>query len=222
MGNGRRALGTRQSAGHRSWVVGLGLCGWLLASAAHANNPWDLLTDLRKGLESAGPITARFEQTFVPAGFSQGDQESGHLSLWLPRCMRWNYVEPESKNFLLCDDEVYAWNDQEEGGRHYKIQPEQEPGLDLLLVAVDKLKQRYVASSERRDDGSFEIALATPPEQSPSFSAVIHIDPVAERVIGLQYTDDEGNQTRFTITNYQKLEHTALFQAPNDLSWSEE
>jgi outer membrane lipoprotein-sorting protein len=192
------------------------------AVAEEPASPWVLLTQLRAGLEEAGPITARFVQTYVPAGFSTGDQENGFLSLWLPRCLRWNYLEPEMKSFLLCEDEVWAWNPQEEGGRHYQIEPEQEPGLDLLLVAVDRLRERYVASSEQRDDGTYDITMATPPDAAESFRAVIRIDPVAERVAGLEYTDGEGNVTRFEISEYQPLTHTALFNAPGDLRWTEE
>ena len=198
----------------------------LFTSAAPAQDepasPWVLLEELRTGLHEAGPITARFVQTYVPAGFSTGDQESGFLSLWLPRCLRWNYLEPELKNFLLCENEVWAWNPQEEGGRHYRIDPEQEPGLDLLLAAVERLRERYVAESERRGDGTYDVTMSTPPDAAEHFQATIRIDPVAERVTGLEYTDGEGNVTRFEITEYQPLSHTALFTAPADLRWTEE
>lgn len=194
----------------------------MAASPSLATNPWELLQDLRKGLLDAGPITGKFQQVYIPAGFSSGDEESGHLSLWLPKCLRWNYVEPQQKHFLLCDDQVWFWNDLEEGGRHYRIQPEEEPGLDLLLVEVDKLKERYVAESERLEDGTYQIRLATPEDAAQVFKAQIRIDPVADRVVGLEYTDGEGNLTRFTLTDYQSLAHTGLFQPPQGVEWIEE
>ncbi|MEL7059158.1 MAG: outer membrane lipoprotein carrier protein LolA [Acidobacteriota bacterium] len=186
----------------------------------HAESPWELLEELRQSMESAGPITGTFDQTYVPAGFSTGDLESGHLSLWLPRCVRWNYVEPQAKHFLYCDREVYYWNDLEPGGRHYVIEPEAEPGLDLLLVDVTRLRERYLAESERLADGTYNIRLETPAGAEPAFAATLHIDPVADRVLDLEYTDAEGNRTRFDIGGYQKLEHTALFQPPKDIEWT--
>lgn len=199
---------------------------WLLASvlaapAAFAQSPWELLQDMRTSLEEAGPITGKFQQTYLPAGFDDGDKESGHLSLWLPRCLRWNYEEPETKNFLLCDDEVWAWNELEPGGRHYRIEPERELGLDILLVEVSKLQERYVAESSKRPDGTYDITLALPAGEG-SFRASIHLDPVARRVVGLEYTDDEGNLTRFVVSDYKSLAHTALFQPPQGLEWTEE
>lgn len=203
-------------------LVSLTLLLGLLASPALANSPWQLLEELRESLLDAGPVTAKFQQVYIPAGFSSGDQESGYLSLWLPKCLRWNYQEPQDKHFLLCDDEVWFWNDLEEGGRHYRIHPQEEPGLDLLLVEVDTLKERYVAESARLQDGTFEISMATPEDSPQPFRAKVRIDPVSDRVVGLEYTDGEGNLTRFTLTEYQALPHSALFQPPQDVEWIEE
>ena len=198
------------------------LLALLVATPVQATSPWELLVDLRQGLEEGGPITGRFLQTYIPAGFNEGDTESGHLSLWLPRCLRWNYEEPQAKSFLLCDREVYSWNPDEESGRRYRVEPEQEPGLDLLLVEVDQLKERYVASSERLDDGTYRISLTLPPDVEGQWSARIHLEPVARRVVGMEYTDGEGNLTRFEISDYQTLQHTALFNPPQDIQWIEE
>lgn len=206
----------------RLGIVVVPLLGLVLPGPAAATSPWELLTQLRTSLRDSGPITGKFVQTYVPAGFSSGDRESGYLSLWLPKCLRWNYQEPETKHFLLCDDEVWFWSDLEEVGRHYRIEPEQEPGLDLLLVEVSKLRERYVAESEKLEDGTFQISLSTPADSPQGFSAKIRMDPVSDRVVGLEYTDVEGNLTRFEISDYQSLQHTALFQPPIDMQWSEE
>ena len=195
---------------------------WITPSAARAVSPWELLEKLRDGLQRSGPVTGKFVQTYIPAGFEQGDQESGFLSIWLPDCLRWNYEQPQAKSFLLCGDQVHFWNEGESGGRRYRIEPEEEPGLDLLLVEVAKLKERYVAGNEKLDDGTYEIALALPPNVERPFSARIRLEPVSMRVVGMEYTDEEGNLTRFEISDYQPLRHTALFQPPQGIEWTEE
>ncbi len=142
----------------------------LAAGPALAESPWDLLEELRIDLEKSGPITGRFVQTYVPAGFTEGDRESGHLSLWLPECLRWNYEEPQKKSFLLCNEEVYFWNEDDPGGRHYRIDPEEEPGLDLLLLGVSRLRERYVAASDKLADGTYQISLTLPATDEGEFS----------------------------------------------------
>lgn len=194
----------------------------LLPATARAESPWVLLEQLRKQLQESGPQTAQFVQTYVPAGFKSGDQERGHFSMWLPDCLRWNYEEPQAKSFLVCQGEVYFWNDDESGGRHYRIEPEQEPGLDLLLADVALLRERYVASSETLPGGGQAISIAMPENQPERIRAKITLDPAGRQVLGLEYTDDEGNLTRFEISGYQRLAHTALFQAPTGIEWTEE
>ena len=206
----------------RSPALAALLLAALAPAAARSVSPWELLQSLRDDMQRSGPITGKFDQTYVPAGFEQGDRESGHLSIWLPDCLRWNYEEPQAKSFLLCSNEVYFWNEDESGGRHYRVEPEEEPGLDLLLVDVARLKERYLADSEKLADGTYDISLALPPGAERAFSARIHLEPVSMRVVGLEYTDDEGNRTRFEISEYQLLRHTALFQPPRDIEWTEE
>ncbi len=191
------------------------------ASSVQASSPWELLEAMRNSLREAGPTTATFTQTYIPAGFTSGDQESGHFSIWLPRCLRWNYEEPEGKSFLLCEDEVWFWNIGENVGRHYQIDPGREPGLDLLLVDVAKLRERYTASSARLEDGTFEISLSTG-QGADALAAKVRLDPTSDRVLSMEYTDDEGSLTRFDIGDYQALSHTGLFRPPGDLEWTEE
>lgn len=199
---------------------------------ADAASPWEVLAALRAGLVKAGPITARFEQTYVPAGFSTGDVEKGHFSLWLPDCLRWSYTLPQVKSFLLCKREAWAWNEEEEGGRHYQVEPEKEPGLDLLLLDLASLKDRYSAEGRQLEGGLYEILLTVGKEKDPAkaddkdgkkeVTARVRIDRVVQRVVGLEYRDEDGNSSRFAISEYQSLGHTALFQPPKDIQWKVE
>lgn len=204
----------------------------LAAAPADGANPWEVLGALRAGLVKAGPITARFEQTYIPAGFSSGDVEKGHFSLWLPDCLRWSYVEPQVKSFLLCKREAWAWNEEEEGGRHYQIEPEKEPGLDLMLLDIESLKDRYSAEGRQLEGGLYEILLTVgkepkgkdkdPDKEKKGVTARVRIDRAVQRVVGLEYRDEDGNTSRFAISEYQTLGHTALFQPPQDIQWKVE
>ena len=200
----------------------LGFALLVPSARAQEGSPWELLENLRNSLQEAGPTTAEFVQTYVPAGFTSGDEERGHLSIWLPDCLRWSYTEPAVKHFLVCQREVFFWNEDEPGGRRSKIRPEEEPGLDLLLVQVATLRERYIAQSEKLEDGGYRITLAVPSESDGRFSAEIRLDPSWKRVVELKYTDDEGNLTRFRLSNDQPLRHTALFRPPEGIEWTEE
>ncbi len=169
----------RTTHNHRTFILAIILA--VLALTAHADDPtefspWVMLENLRDDMQSSGPLTSRFVQTYIPAGFQDGDSESGHLSMWFPDCLRWNYEEPQTKNFLVCQSEVYYWSEEEPGGRRYRIDPNEEPGMDLLLVPVSTLRQRYTAQSDLQKDGSYVISLSTPPGVDGKFSALSQLD----------------------------------------------
>jgi len=65
-------------------------------------DPWSVLSGVRESLVAAGPTGAEFSQVYVPAGFTSGEKEAGKLALALPDCLRWDYVAPYPKSFLLC------------------------------------------------------------------------------------------------------------------------
>lgn len=186
---------------------------------AAGQSPWELLDELRSHLQEAGPVTGRFVQTYVPAGFSSGDRESGHMSMWLPDCLRWNYEEPEKKSFLICQGQVWFWNDGESTGRRMEVDAESEPGLDLLLLPSDRLRSRYVSDAERLPDGGWRLRLETPRSAEVHLTARLEIDAERRVLRSLEHTDGEGNLTRFELQGTQPLHHTALFQPPPDMEW---
>ena len=64
------------------------------AVAAQEADPWTVLKNVRKSLVESGPTGAGFVQTYIPAGFTSGEKESGRLALHLPDCLRWDYTDP--------------------------------------------------------------------------------------------------------------------------------
>lgn len=193
-------------------------------AAAEARDPWASLTAVRRALIAAGPTAADFTQRYVPAGFATGEEEGGRLALALPDCLRWDYTEPYSKSFLLCGSEAFYWNPDDGTGRRYPVDREREPGLDLLLLGVDELAERYAARVE--DDGSRLAMVLTPragTETAGGFTrATLRIDPATDRLVELSYLDAEGNRSSFTIGDYRPLAEDGLFTAPESIVWQEE
>jgi outer membrane lipoprotein-sorting protein len=191
-------------------------------SRASAADPWAWLTRVRRSLVEAGPTTATFTQTYVPAGFTSGEKESGSLSLHLPDCLRWDYQEPYPKGFLLCGEMVQAWNPEDHTGRRYRIDRKNEPGLDLLLLGVDDLKARYNAVTRSSANGQIEIALSPKGKAGELSDATLAVDPATLRVVAVSYHDREGNLTRFQLADYRPLSRPGQFSAPPGIRWEEQ
>lgn len=200
------------------------------ASAAEdGGDAWRLLERVRQSLTDAGPQEARFEQTFIPAGFSSGEAESGRLALALPSCLRFDYQEPYPKSFLLCGSQVHAWNQEDRRGQRSVIDRSSEPGLDLLLLPTDELGSRYQART-RRIGGAGGARMAidlTPKPGAPTGAtdvteATLVVDPESLRLVEVTYRDGEGNRTRFVLGGYRDINPTeALFEPPSGIRWED-
>ncbi len=187
----------------------------LVAAGARADDAaWDKLTTVRDAL-SAAKVEAEFAQTYVPAGFSTGDEESGTLYVGLPECLRWDYEEPYPRRYLLCGQTIWVWSPDEEVGDRYLGVSREETGLDFLMLSVERLRQKYEAALT--DDGTIEL---TGLGDVAAFSiARIEADPESGRPVRLSYTDLEGNETTFVLETYSGIEDREAFLPPAGIEW---
>lgn len=190
-------------------------------TAAAQNDPWAMLAGVRQSLVEAGPTEASFTQTYIPAGFSSGEKETGRMSLSLPDCLRWDYQDPYPKSFLLCGGVAHAWNPEDKSGRRYRIDRRNEPGLDLLLLGVDDLKTRYQATMKSVESGWIEVKLSPKEKMAELADAALTVDPAKRRLVAVSYHDREGNLTRFEIKDYRDLSRRGHFSPPTGIRWEE-
>jgi outer membrane lipoprotein carrier protein len=185
------------------------------------DSAWQSIETFRQNLAKRSPFSAKFVQTYLPEGFSSGEQESGRMALHLPDCLRWDYDEPYPKSFILCGNVIHYWNGGDTEGHVEEIEAEREPGLDLLLVPVAELQRRYTASSKRTAQG---VAVTLRPSAANEFvaEATLEIDAKLDRLLALRYLDPEGNKTEFAISDYQSGTKTGTFNPPRDIKWLDE
>lgn len=194
--------------------------------SAAAPDPWRVLDATRRSLAAVGAEQADFLQTYVPAGFSSGEEEVGRVALRLPDCLRWDYEEPFPKSFLICGDEVWSWNPEDRRGRTGSVERESQPGLDLLLLPVEELSERYDAEPVASEGERLTIEL-TPSSGSEGATAgaaelteaTLVVDRATERLVELSYRDLEGNRTTFELSAYRPLEEEDLFEPPAGIDW---
>lgn len=193
----------------------------LAAAPADAADPWQVLARLRRELAGGSPLAGDFVQTFTPAGFTTGETESGHVALSMPDCLRWDYLEPYRKSYLVCGSRAWSWVEAEPRGQRVTIDPDQEMGLDLLLLSAEELAARYRARVEAGSDGEIELALEPIDPASPLVAANLTVAAGGDRPAALDYRDREGNVTGFRFSNWRRLEDAESFAPPAGVEWSE-
>ncbi|MGB3564723.1 MAG: outer membrane lipoprotein carrier protein LolA [Thermoanaerobaculia bacterium] len=201
--------------------VSLALLLLVGVTGAGAEEPWGLLERVRDEL-TRSPRQADFVQSYIPAGFSSGEQEEGRIFIALPDCVRWDYQSPYAKSFLLCEETVWTWNEGESSGRRQVLVAKEQQGLDLLRLSVESLRGRYAASVETTTGGSLEVLLSSLTPYDSLTDARFLVDADRNLLVGLSYQDLEGNLTRFEISGYDPLGDGTVFAPPAEIEWLEE
>jgi hypothetical protein len=142
------------------------------------------------------------------------------MALALPECLRWDYREPYAKTFLLCGEQAHYWNAEDEAGRRYRVDREEEPGLDLLMLSLDTLRGRYEATQESAGGGTVRVTLV-PVDAAGIIAEASLLVEDGRRLAGVTYRDREGNLTRFAIGPARPLESRAIFEPPSGIRWQE-
>ena len=206
---------------HLSLLTPLALAAALLAGPAAAETEaWSALAELRQRLESASPLTAEFEQTFIAAGFETGDSESGRVFIDLPACLRWDYEGDFPNSFLLCGHLAHGWNDGETSGRRQYLAEGDEPGLDLLRLDVGELEKRYRARVVEKGEELTAIELVAEDGRAGEVrEATLWFGAGETGPRTLSYRDVEGNRTRFDFGAYRPVTDRSVFSPPAELEW---
>jgi len=198
----------------------------LLGAAASApvrpaGDPWQALEKLRGELAHAGTLGTEFTQSYVPAGFESGDTESGTVALGLPDCLRWDYLQPYAKSFLVCGARAWSWVEGEPRGQRVAIDADRELGLDLLLLPAAELARRYRVSSSATPDGGTELTFEPLDPGSELLVANLFVDATGGRPVALEWRDREGSVTSFRFRGWRAVEAADSFSPPAALEWTD-
>lgn len=192
-----------------------------LAATDSVVDPWSQLQALKDSL-AGEVVSADFVQTFLPAGFSSGDEEAGVMHLAVPDCLRWDYRQPYPKTYLVCGQEAYTWNAGEPQGRRFLLESDSEPGLDFLRLRIENLESRYSAETKTIDAETLEIVFTPLDPEHGLAQATVLLDMRTHLLSRLTYQDLEGNRTRFEVSNYRPITGPPPFDLPQNVEWLEQ
>jgi len=145
---------------------------------------------------------------------------TGRVAVDLPRCVRWDYGQPYPKSYLLCGEKLWSWNAGEPAGHVYDLDQAQ-PGLDLLLLAVKELQERYTAKAQPAGNATRVqlVPKAGGTNELKDAAILVGKDGTLRE---LTYRDAEGNRTTFRFSDRRALADRSVFTAPGNLKWQRE
>ena len=186
------------------------------APQAPAIDPWRALTELRLHLAASGALGAKFRQSYVPAGFATGDEETGRVALALPDWLDALLALPLPADFSQ------PWiSVRMQQGERLHVEARDEAGLDLLLLPVEQLQERYRAVAKVAAGGAIDVELVPTDPGSRIAQAQITFDLASQRPTALAYRDRDGNRSSFRFEAFESVGDATLFTPPSTLIWKE-
>lgn len=182
-------------------------------------NPWTVLMEVRAQL-GKNAQQAEFRHEFRAPGWDALDEETGKLNIELPFCLRLEYDEPDPKNFLLCGHDFYFWHQGAKKGQLFDVQAERNNGLDLLMLSLDQLQDRYEA---HLDEKPAEFTLTLSPLEATAGIQQGELVIVREsmKLKSLSYLTEDGGHNRY-VFNQWKEASSPSFEPPTQITWEQQ
>jgi outer membrane lipoprotein carrier protein len=172
----------------------------LCAASLHAAPP----SELDRAAASLPGLEANFTQSFTPKGFRAPQVESGTVLFGTLPMMRWSYTRPEQKLFIFDGQKSWFYAPADRQVTVARIDDARKRELPFLLIGDPAARDRAFTVRERRQGGSISILLQPRDAAAMLRNATLVVDPTAHLIQQIEYTDREGNRTRFDFSGYHR------------------
>jgi outer membrane lipoprotein carrier protein len=190
------------------------LLAWIPAPAGDDKPAISLVSSLQKHLRGLTDFRASFTQGLKAPHSSTVREESGVLYVRMPGKMRWNYLEPERKEFICDGEKIWFYEPEENAVTIYAAGSVMESGtpLQLLLGQGDLLEDFLVSADDTMLPLSpaNRMALIEPREGDAAFIRA-HLEMTTSatpRLVRLLVVDPLQNVTEYRFSNF--IENSGL------------
>lgn len=155
---------------------------------------------------------AAFTQRFLPRGYKKEQVESGRVVFGDAPASRWTYESPEPKTFVFDGTTSWMYVPADATVMIHRVSAEEKNRLPFFVLAdPDRLAEWYTIESR---DG--RTTLTARNDDALLRTIELELDGQSRPRV-LQYTDSQGNRTRFELGTWKKAPTTPdtfTFTAP--------
>jgi outer membrane lipoprotein carrier protein len=172
----------------------------LLAATAHAAT-----SELDRAAATLPSFEANFTQSFTPKGFRNAQTESGSVLFGTLPMMRFTYSKPEQKLFVFDGERSWFYSPADRQVTVARIDEARKRELPFLLIGDPVERERAFVVREQKQRGSVVITLQPRDAAGRIRTAALTVDPSTHLIQAIEYTDREGNRTRFDFSGYHRV-----------------
>jgi outer membrane lipoprotein carrier protein len=184
------------------------LGGQLVARAADSTAP-ELAAALQRKYDGIKDFSADFTHAYEGGVLHKQITERGHLLVKKPGKMRWDYLAPETKQFVSDGVKMYSYIPQDKQVIVASVPPDEEaPTPTLFLAGKGNLTRDFTPSlvdaPAGMPVGSRALKLVPKAKQRDYDWLVLVLDPGSLAIRGLLTVDAQGGKSTFSFTNLKE------------------
>ncbi|MCU1382626.1 MAG: lolA [Acidobacteria bacterium] len=184
------------------------LGGPLVARAADATAP-ELAAALQRKYDGIKDFSADFKHVYEGGVLRKQITERGHLLVKKPGKMRWDYAEPEPKQFVSDGVKMYSYIPQDKQVIVATVPADEEaPTPTLFLAGKGNVTRDFTPSlvdaPAGMPAGSRALKLVPTAKQRDYDWLVLVLEPSTLALRGLMTVDAQGGTSTFAFTNLKE------------------
>ena len=150
--------------------------------------------------EKTTDFTADFTQDYTYAAFKRTTTSSGKVTYAKPAQMRWDYLKPSARTFVLAKDRVHALDPEAMTLTTASMSTSQLSASVTFLWGQGKLADEFsILKKDCRDCKGTQLEL-TPLKPDPRFQRVLlEVDPKSAAVLKSTVIDPDGSQNAISF-----------------------
>lgn len=196
----------------RAAALALAACavlgGQMVARAADSTAP-ELAAALQRKYDGIRDFSADFVHVYEGGVLRKQLTERGHLLVKKPGKMRWDYAEPEPKQFVSDGVKMYSYIPQDRQVIVASVPPDEDsPTPTLFLAGKGNVTRDFTPSlvdaPAAMPPGSRALKLVPKAKQRDYDWLVLVLDPASLALRGLLTVDAQGGKSSFFFTNLKE------------------
>ena len=184
------------------------LSAQIVVRAADSTAP-ELAAALQRKYDGIKDFSADFTHAYEGGVLRKQITERGHLLVKKPGKMRWDYAEPEPKQFVSDGLKMYSYIPQDKQVIVAPVPPDEDaPTPTLFLAGKGNVTRDFTPSlvdaPAGMPAGSRALKLVPKSRQRDYDWLVLVLDPATLAIRGLVTVDAQGGKSSFSFTNLKE------------------
>jgi outer membrane lipoprotein carrier protein len=162
----------------------------------------DLVDRMQTFYEKTQDFTADFKQDYKYKVLRRTQSSSGTVLYKKPGLMRWEYLKPSARTFVLAGEKVYAHDPEAQTLSVGRIDTNQLSASVTFLFGKGKLADEFAISKGECKDCKGSLLVLDPLKEEPRFRQVrLEVDPKTAQVLKSTVVDPDGSENAISFLN---------------------